>query len=269
MNSPREQPSMNSSSLESSSTHQSLRRAIAVLRVFTESEPHLSVSEIARRLDLHKSTVSRILGTLADEGIVWQNTRSGHYALGLGLVELAGVALGQIDVRAASIPHIERLAAEIGETVTVSVVGGNEAVTVAHAASRHAVRHVAWIGRRVPLRHTAAGKVLLAAMIRTSATATPRTTGVGDLAEHEAKLGSELRVVDRQGFATEVDEFEPGGAGVAVPVQDATGAVVAAVSVSGPVERFGADERLAAIPALRRTAADIAFDLGVRREASA
>lgn len=260
---------MDSPSMDRPSTHQSLRRAIAILRVFTESEPHLSVSDIARRLDLHKSTVSRILGTLADEGIVWQNSRNGHYALGLGLVELAGVALGQIDVRAASMPHIERLAGEVGETVTVSVAGDNEAVTVAHAASRHAVRHVSWIGRRIPLRYTAAGKVLLAAMVGTNPAATTRMTGAGELGEHGTKLRSELRVVHRQGFATEVDEFEPGGAGIAVPVHDAVGAVVAAVSVSGPAERFGADERLAAIAALRRTAAAIAFDLGVRREASA
>lgn len=250
-------------------THQSLRRAITILRVFTESEPHLAVSEIARRLDLHKSTVSRILATLADEGIVWQNPSTGHYALGLGLVELAGVALGQIDVRAAAMPHIERLATEVGETVTVSVAGGDEAVTVAHAASRHGVRHVSWIGRRIPLRNTAAGKVLLAAMVATN-TDSPYPTAAGSgSADPGATLGLELRAVHRSGFATEVDEFEPGGAGIAVPVQDATGAVVAAVSVSGPVERFGADERLAAIAPLRRTAGDIAFDLGVRREASA
>lgn len=255
--------------MHSPATHQSLRRAIAILRVFTESEPHLSVSEIARRLDLHKSTVSRILATLADEGVVWQNSGTGHYALGLGLVELAGVALGQIDVRGASMPHIERLAAEVGETVTVSVAGGNGAVTVAHAASRHGVRHVSWLGRRIPLRNTAAGKVLLAAMVAADGE-TPFPTAVGPgLAEAGNTLRVELREVHRRGFATEVDEFESGGAGIAVPVQDATGAVVAAVSVSGPVERFGADERLAAIAPLRRAAADIAFGLGARREASA
>ncbi|MEX1004414.1 MAG: IclR family transcriptional regulator [Acidimicrobiia bacterium] len=255
--------------MDGAGTHQSLRRAIAILRVFSESEPHLSVSEIARRLDLHKSTVSRILATLADEGIVWQNSGSGHYALGLGLVELAGVALGEIDVRAAAMPHIERLAAEVGETVTVSVVGGHEAVTVAHAASKHAVRHVSWIGRRIPLPTTAPGKVLLAAMIAVDPDTPILPTASSAPLVAGSELRSELGVVHRRGFATEVDEFESGGAGIAVPVQDAGGAVVAAVSVSGPVERFGADERLAAIAALRRTAAEIAFELGARREASA
>ena len=247
-------------------THQSLRRAVTILRVFSESDPHLSVSEIARRLDLHKSTVSRILATLADEGIVWQDSRNGHYALGLGLVELAGVALGQIDVRAASLPHIERLAIESGETVTVSVEGGNDAVTVALVASRHAVRHVSWIGRRIPLRNTAPGKVLLAARL---AAHTEGLGNLGDPPDVAADLRSELRIVHKRGFATEVDDFEPGGAGVAVAIQDAGGAVVAALAISGPVERFGPDQRLAAIALLRRTATDIAFDLGVRREATA
>ena len=255
--------------MESPTTHQSLRRAIAILRVFTESEPHLSVSEIARRLDLHKSTVSRILAALADEGLVWHNPSTGHYALGLGLVELAGVALGQIDVRAAAMPHIERLASEVGETVTVAVASGNEAVTVAHTPSMHAVRHVSWIGRRLPLHSTAAGKVLLAARVadRHEKAAAGHSRPAG--APIARELQPELRIVLRGGFATEVDDFETGVAGIAVGVQDAGGAVVAAIAISGPVDRFGAEERLAALEPLRRTAIDIAFDLGVRREVSA
>ncbi|MDH3499923.1 MAG: IclR family transcriptional regulator, partial [Acidimicrobiia bacterium] len=145
------------------STHQSIERAIAILGVFTEHEPEIGVGEIARRLDLHKSTVSRILTTLLDESIVWHHPETGKYSLGMGLVELAGVALGQIDVRAAAMPHMEELGAALNETVTVSVLRGSEAVTVAHLPANQSIRHVAWIGRRIPLRATASGKVFLAA----------------------------------------------------------------------------------------------------------
>ncbi|HVR33799.1 MAG TPA: IclR family transcriptional regulator [Acidimicrobiia bacterium] len=249
----------------SANTHQSLHRAAAILRTFTEAEPQRSVSDIARQLDLHKSTVSRILAALADDGLVWQNARTGRYALGLGLVELAGVALGQIDVRAASMPHIERLASTLGETVTVAVLRADEAVTVAHAASPHSVRHVSWIGRRIPLATTATGRVFLAARAGT------RRSGAGDgsATDREERMARELSLVRRRGYAIEIDEFEPGGAGVAVPIHDAAGSVVAAIGVHGPIERFGAEERLAAIPMLHEAARDIALELGSRKEASA
>ncbi|MEX0757406.1 MAG: IclR family transcriptional regulator [Acidimicrobiia bacterium] len=253
-------------------THQSVRRAAAILRVFTESTPQLTVSEVARMLGLHKSTVSRILATLADEGLVWHDARTGRYSLGLGLVELAGVALGQIDVRAAALPHVERLVGSVQETVTVSVLRGDEAVTIAHMPSPHSVRHVSWIGRRVPLRSTAAGKVFLAAALASgqewSALGLPGAANMGDPAS-VPEMAAELRIVHRRGFATSVDEYESGGASIAAPIQDAVQSVVAAVALSGPAERFGADERLAALPLLTRAASDIAFDLGARGEVSA
>lgn len=253
-------------------THQSVRRAAAILRVFTESAPQLTVSEIARLLDLHKSTVSRILATLADEGLVWQDARTGRYSLGLGLVELAGVALGQIDVRAAAFPYLDRLVREVQETVTVTVLRGNEAVTIAHMPSPHTVRHVSWIGRRIPLSTTAAGKVFLAAVLASgqewSTLGLPGSVNMGDPTS-VPEMTAELRIVQRNGFATEVNEFEPGGAGIAAPIQDAAQSVVAALALSGPAERFGSDERLAALPLLRRAANDIAIDLGARGEVSA
>lgn len=253
-------------------THQSVRRAAAILRAFTESSPQLTVSEIARALDLHKSTVSRILATLADEGLVWQDARTGRYSLGLGLVELAGVALGQIDVRAAAFPYLDHLVREVQETVTVTVLRGNEAVTVAYMPSPHTVRHVSWIGRRIPLATTACGKVFLAAALASgqerSTLGLPSSVTMGD-PTLVPEMAAELRIVQRRGFATEVEEFEPGGASIAAPIQDATRSVVAALAVSGPAERFGSDERLAAIPLLRHAANDIAIDLGARGEVSA
>ncbi len=215
-------------------THQSLRRAVAILREFSEANPTLTVGEIARRLDLHKSTVSRILATLAEEGVVWQNPADGRYSLGLGLVEMAGVALGRIDVRAAALPHMDRLAEQVGETITVCVRRGQDAVTVAQVSSTRSVRQVAWIGRRFPLQTTASGRVFLGAAI-----------------------------------AVEVDEFEVGSSSIAAPITDTGGAVVAALAIGAPTERFGPSERAQATPFLVETARAIAWDLGARAEASA
>ncbi|MCA9927120.1 MAG: helix-turn-helix domain-containing protein, partial [Anaerolineales bacterium] len=83
-------------------THiQSIQRAVAIMRSFTETEPELSVMEISRRLGLHKSTVSRMLATLQHERLIDQNPETGKYRLGLGVIGLAGVALGRLNARAA------------------------------------------------------------------------------------------------------------------------------------------------------------------------
>lgn len=249
------------------STHQSLQRAIAILREFSELEPTLTVGEISRRLGLHKSTVSRILAALADEGMVWHNAETGRYSLGMAVVEMAGVALGQIDVRAAAMPHMEQLHAEINETISVSVRRGREAVTVAHLPSTHSVRHVVWIGRRIPLRTTASGRVLLAAMHDRGEdwrdlVGIARTEGPAEL---EARLSTELATITRRGYATESDEFEIGTSAVAAPVLDQSGAAAAAISISAPTTRFGHDTRTAVAARLIDAADAIASDLGMRR----
>lgn len=248
------------------STHQSLQRAVAILREFSEAEPALTVSEISARLDLHKSTVSRLLGALRDEGLVWHNPATGRYSLGMGLVEMAGVALGQIDVRAAALPHMERLAEETTETVSVAVRRGRDAVTVAYVPSRHPLRHVVWIGRRLPLAKTAAGTTLLAAMHAAGDDwrALAAIESQDNPAEWERDFVTTLERVLRAGYADESDQYEPGIAAMAAPVFDPSGNTTAALTVSGPSARFDAPVRAATGPLLIQTADAIAADLGVR-----
>ena len=253
--------------IDTMATHQSIQRANAILREFTELEPALTVSEISRRLDLHKSTVSRILGTLLEDGMVWHNTETGRYSPGMALVEMAGVALGQIDVRAAAMPHMGRLATEINETISVAVPRGREAVTVAHLPSTHSIRHVLWIGRRLPLRTTATGKALLTAM---NARGEPWVDLAGMDDEDRppnwrSALEADLSLITKLGYADESDEFEVGTAATAAPILDHTGTVVAALAISGPSARFDPDTRKAAAPMLIRTANSISAELGMHR----
>ncbi|GMQ85080.1 MAG: IclR family transcriptional regulator [Acidimicrobiia bacterium] len=248
------------------STHRSLQRAIAILREFSETQPALTVSDISRSLGLHKSTVSRILGTLLEEGMVWHNPDSGRYSLGMALVGMAGVALGQIDVRTAAIPHMEQLAAVTNETIALAVRRDRESVTVAHLPSTHSIRHVLWIGRRLPLGTTATGKALLAPMHArgedwrklVEPAKEDRST------EWETTLRSDLASIARRGYAEEADEFEIGTAAIAAPILNQTGAAVAALSVSGPSARFDTEIRTATASVLIETADAVASDLGLR-----
>lgn len=252
-------------------THQSLHRAISILRAFSEMEPALTVGELSERLGLHKSTVSRILGALLEDGMVWHNTETGRYSLGMALVEMAGVALGQIDVRAAALPHVEALAAVTSETVSALVPRDREAMTVAYRASSHPVRHVVWIGRRIPLRTTASGKTFLAAM-HAAGGDWREALGLSEADRDQrwvARLDNDLARITRQGFAEEVDEFEPGTSAIAVPVLDGEGRALAALSVSGPSDRLDRAARRRIRPHLVEAAADVARTLGVQRHVGA
>ncbi len=244
---------------------QSIERAAAILRSFTEAEPELRVTELARRLDLTKSTVSRILGTLQKEGLVGKNPETGKYRLGLGLISLAGVALGRLDVRGVSQPYLNDLVALSEETVNVTVLDGRECVNIERARSPQPIRYVGWIGRRTPLHCTAAGKVLLACQPYERR----QELLAGGLKRYTDKtivaleaLEQSLEEVRDQGYAIVHEEFEEGFSGLAAPVYAHTGLVAAAVSISGPTYRLGAGRIESFIAPLREAAFTISADMG-------
>ena len=82
----------------------SVRRAVAILRCFSLDEPELGVTELSRRLDVHKSTASRLLSTLEAEGLVDRNPETGRYRLGIGLIGLAGLVMLYADLRQVARP---------------------------------------------------------------------------------------------------------------------------------------------------------------------
>lgn len=249
---------------------QSLQRAIAILRSFSEAEPELGVSELSQRLSLHKSTVSRILATLERERLVGRNPETRKYHLGLGMVSLAGVALGRLDVRAVAQPHLNQLVEVSQETVNVVVLEETEGVNIARVASPKSIRYVGWIGRRIPLHCTAPGLVLLAfqpvakrqQLLRGQLrNYTPHTL------TSRAALNQRLHEVRQQGYAIVHEEFEEGYSGIAAPVYNHQQQVVAAVSITGPTFRMGVGQIEGFIAPLQETTAIISQEMGyVRRE---
>jgi DNA-binding IclR family transcriptional regulator len=246
---------------------QSIERAVTILRAFTEAEPELGVTELGRRLSLHKSTVSRILATLQQEGLVNHNPETGRYRLGLGIISLAGVALGRLGVRAVAQPHLSGLVAATEETVNVSVRDGRECVNIERARSPQPIRYVGWIGRRMPLHCTAAGQVLLAylpfeAQADFLAGSLPAYTG-RTVVDPEA-LKAILARICQQGHAIVHEEFEDGFSGIAAPIFNHIGQAVAAVSVSGPTYRMGPGKIERFVTPLKGTAWRISEEMGFR-----
>jgi DNA-binding IclR family transcriptional regulator len=244
---------------------QSIERAVSILRSFTEAEPELRVTVLAGRLGLHKSTVSRILATLQQEGLVDQNPETGKYRLGLGLISLAGVALGRLDVRGVSQPYLNRLVEVSQETVNVTVMDGRECVNIERVASPKPIRYVGWIGRRTPLHCTAAGKVLIAEISeekRYSLLPSPLTAYTDRTIIDVSMLDRSVNQTRKQGYAIVHEEFEEGFSAVAAPVYDLSGAVAGAISISGPSYRLGPGQIEGFVEPLLETTAMISADMG-------
>ncbi|HLJ04255.1 MAG TPA: IclR family transcriptional regulator [Solirubrobacteraceae bacterium] len=237
-----------------SSLLQTADRALQVLLEFRAPGEVLTVSGLAGRLGLNRSTTSRLVSTLEARGFLERLPGDG-LQLGPAAARLGRIALAGRDLVSIARPVMEELAQETGEAVTLAVPAGREALTVAEAGGRHFVSSLNWTGVRTPGHCTSDGKVLLAfgAIPFPSGVLqhlTPRT-----ITDPET-LEQELAAVRLRGFAVARSELEAGLHGLAVPVFDA-GSCVAALCVSGPEYRLraGFDETLA--PKCRAAAARI------------
>lgn len=249
------------------SSIQSIERAAAVMRCFTEHEPELTLTELSRRVQLPKSTVARILAALQREGFVGKSENTGRYRLGVGLISLAGVALGRLDVRGAAYNFLEELVQRTQESASVSVPDGAEAVIILHMPSPKPVRYVNWIGRRLPLHCTASGKVLLSGMNderRARVSARPLRRYTGRTIVERAALEVELERVRAEGIALAHEEHEQGYSAIAAPIRNLDGDVVGAISISGPSFRLPVETLLGFSEALKDTAMKVSAEMGYR-----
>jgi IclR family acetate operon transcriptional repressor len=251
---------------------QSVERAVAVLKLLGEADPELGVSELARRLKLHKSTVSRLLSTLEAGGFVQQDPRNGRYRLGLQLAALAGLALTQYELRDVARPLLQELATTSGETTTLSVLDGTEAVNIDQVLAPHPVKHLGWIGRRLPLHCTAAGKPLLAhlpvaalerILSRPLARYTARTI------TNPTLLRRDLERIRAQGCAVVQEEYEAELSAIGAPVRDHRGEVMASITISGPSFRLTSERLMQFSSSVCQTADRISAQLGHRPASSA
>ncbi len=244
----------------------SVDRAAALLLALGECRGEAGVTELARRLGLHKSTASRLLATLEKRGLVEQDDETGRYRLGLVVIRLAERAERTLDLRAIAMPELDRLARATRETTGLGIpTEGEKILTVAQADGPNLVAMGDWTGRSVPMHSVAAGKVLLAAMpereiLRLVRRGLDRYTD-RTITQLEPLL-EELARIRRRGYATAFGEFEAGMNAVAAPVFDARGQVSAAVDVWGPAFRITPPRMPELVQQVRESAAAVSVRLG-------
>src|SRR3989442_1972743 len=227
---------MGTSGREDAGPVQSVDRAVAILEILAR-DGEAGVTEVARELDVHKSTASRLLAALDRRELVTQDTARGKFRLGTGIVRLAGAASQRLDVVHQGRPVCRALAQEVGETVNLAVLSGRDALYLDQAAGPAALSPHNWAGQRIPLHATSDGKVLLA-YLPEAELAECLTPPLARFTEHTlidiTEFPELLAEVRHRGFATAVEEIEAGLTAVAAPVRNAEGNVIASISASGP-----------------------------------
>ncbi|MCR3753654.1 IclR family transcriptional regulator [Lentzea californiensis] len=248
---------------DSAAQVQSVDRAISVLELLAQGEA--GITEIAGELGVHKSTVSRLVSVLESRGLVEQLGERGKYAIGFGVVRLAGAATGRMDLTKLGQPVCQTLADSFGETVNIAVHDAGVAINITQARGSAAVSAVNWIGQRTPLHATSSGKVLLAYLPvdeRKRLVSLPLDSYTESTLVDGDRLLAELETVASQGFAACFEELELGLHAVAVPVRGHRGEVVAAMSASGPSYRLSRQRVAEIVPTMSSAAADLSAQLG-------
>jgi DNA-binding IclR family transcriptional regulator len=217
-----------------------LLKGLQILEALASSDASRGVSELARELGLTRSNVHRTLKTLCSAGYVRQSDSSDNYECTLKLFQLGGAVLARVNVRQVAEPQMEALAAKTRETVHLSVLDDTDVIYLSKIDSPQPVRAYSTVAGRAPAYAVATGKALLAFQPEGYAARfadrfeafTPRTLVTISALQHE------IETIRQQGYAINRGEWRESVGGLAAPIFDASRRAIAAVGISGPVERL-------------------------------
>jgi DNA-binding IclR family transcriptional regulator len=222
---------------------QSVDRALLVMEILA-ALGQAGVTEIAAELGVHKSTVSRVIAVLESRGYVEQLSDRGKYRLGFSITRLARSSRGHLDLVKHSQGACDSLAADVGETANLAILDDDRIVNIVEAMGSAEIALRTWVGQSCPAHATSSGKVLLAGLaageVRTRI-GTRLESFTANTVVKITDLEAQLAAVRESGWASVQEELEVGLNAVAAPVYDSNAEVVAALSVSGPSYRLGAE----------------------------
>jgi DNA-binding IclR family transcriptional regulator len=224
---------------------QAVSHALDLLEQFHDDVDELGVTELSKRLKLHKNNVFRLLATLESRGYIEQNKATENYRLGLKALELGQTFIKQMGLLRQAKPILEKMVSDCNETCYVAIFKEAHVVYLDMVETDMTVRVVSRVGSRLPSYCTAAGKVHLAFMsddeineilpdekLRTFTDTTVAT---------RKALKEELKKVAEQGYAIDKEELDLGVHCVAAPIRDYTRRIVGSISISGPTMRLEED----------------------------
>src|SRR5690625_2265749 len=213
----------------------SVQRAIDILQCFNGEKVELTLTEISIETGLAKSTTTRVLATLEENRFVEKEASTGKYRLGRQLYFLGYRAGRSIELKEVAKETMIRLRDQLKETVNLYVREGEHRVCIQQFESLQSVKHMIQIGQRLPLTVGASGKVLLAYEPKKFI---EEMMEKQTMVKSKVALLSELNMITVEKYAESIEERETGTSAAAAPIFNINGEVIAALSVSGPAQRF-------------------------------
>jgi len=236
-------------------------RAFTVLEHLATSPESMRLSLVATNLDMQKSTVHRILGTLMELGYVEQIETNGGYRATLKLWELGTGLITEHPIKRAATAFLHQLHSATRETVSLTILTGDDVLYLDKILSPRPIRFTTRVGSRVPALLTAGGKAMLAHIH--DAREVVQRIRMRLPAERRVpltQLMNELTEVRKRGYA--ISSYSTGIRSFAVPIAVRAGGPAAALSVSAPVERLDEKKEARIIESLLVTSAEIAERVG-------
>jgi DNA-binding IclR family transcriptional regulator len=240
--------------------NKSLEKTLAILECFSKTRPELGVTEISKQLGLYKSNVYNILNTLSVMGYIDQNPQTGKYRLGLKILELANIITNSNGFRQSIYPLLNELSVQLGEVVYYGIPSDGNVIYLDAAYPTDTPVSRVIIGDTAPMYCTAIGKAMLAYFPEKEADdilSRPFQAFTPNTITSVEQMKAELQSIRKSGYSIDDMEHEHGIKCVGVPIFDANGIVVAAISASGPSLRFEKNNIMRCASLLRETANQI------------
>jgi len=234
------------------------------------NEKEISLTELAKKLDLSKGTTYRLLLSLKARGYVEQNSITRRYRLGLKIVSIGYKLLGNVDLRTEARIVLEDLLRETKESIHLARLQNGEVVFIDSLPSLYSLRVHKLPGERGFAHCTAVGKVLLAHCTSQKLNEVIKQKGLPKLTPTTITSASDLKkhldMVRKQGFAIDDEESSPGCRCIAAPIRDHRGEVIAALSITGPSTRITPERFNQLVELVKRAADKISTGLGFNSE---
>ncbi len=252
---------------KNSYTIQSVTHALNLLEAFKEDKYELGVTDLSKRLNLHKNNVFRLLATLETRGYIEQNKATENYRLGVKSLELGQTFIKQLGLVRQAKPFLKEIVNQCNEMAYVGIFRQNSAVYLDVEEANQTVKVANRVGWSLPIHCTAIGK----AQIMFASEEELEKLGILDNMERftpntivdKGEFIKHLKEVAKQGYSLDNEEYDLGVRCVGVPLRDYTGRIVGGISVSGPSFRM-TDEvlRKKIIPVVKEAGEKVSKRLG-------
>jgi DNA-binding IclR family transcriptional regulator len=216
--------------------NQSLERALSILCIFDRDDQASTLSQLSQRLGLSKATVLRLCSTLIKYDFLRYNPQSKQYSLGLKLFDLGGIVFSSFSIRRVALPHLSRLQLRLGKTVFLGILLNDELVYIdKREDGRNPIQFSSQIGTRRPPYFGMLGQLLMAYLpegeVNRLLKKTPLRASTKKSLTNVREFKKRLQRIRAQGFYIDKEEALEGVTGIAAPIRDYTGEVIAGVGV--------------------------------------